>query len=185
MRNVWGLDPDTKRLTIVYGPKTDFTHIKIQLEPDDEHTKSCGIAFREVYQHMHEFLDEHGVKPVIYLEKPVMGVGGPGPTIAQTYISGAIQAATEEFQTKCWLVNNSSWKKRVTGNGNNNKDKVAEAMKVVWPELYEAAKGHLPLEGTPGGGPFRDQNLLDAGAIHLFGVHNYRLKQRITKRRGQ
>jgi hypothetical protein len=185
MRNIWGIDPDTKRITIVYGPKNDFTHIKIPLDDGEGHTKSCGLAFRGLCEHMGEFKEEFGQLPLIYLEAPVVGKGGPGPTISQAMISGALQAAAEEYVTQLVLVNNQSWKKRAMGNGNINKDQVAERMKDIWPELWEAAKGHLPLEGTPGGGPFRDQNLIDAGGLYLFGKHNYQLKERIRQRRSQ
>lgn len=177
---IWGVDPDTVRITVVTGSRADPEIFRIPLDPGSGHTKSCGLAFRGLCEFIGEEKQQAGKNPIIYLEAPVVGQGGPGPTISQAQIGGSLMACAEEMQTSLTLVNNQTWKKRVTGHGNINKDQVNEWMKDNWPEIYKAAKGHLPLCGA---GPKRDQNIIDAGAIYLFGIFNYELKKRIIKRR--
>lgn len=124
---------------------------------------------------MSEFLynikERDGVQPVVYLEEPIMGVGGPGATIPQVYVQGAVMAACSEWETKVHQINNSTWKKRICGNGNIAKADIPGVMKDVWPELYLAAKDQ--------------QDLIDAGAIHLYGVWHQDLMNKIRKHRGQ
>jgi len=113
-------------------------------------------------------LSEQGLT-VAYLEAPVLGIGGPGPTISQAQIGGAIMAAAEEYGVPLTMVNNQSWKKRVCGAGNINKEEVAKRMKDIWPDAVKLANG--------------DQNAIDASAINLFGRKALALKVRIMKRR--
>jgi ribosomal protein L31E len=78
-------------------------------------------------------------------------------------------AAAEEYEIPLTLVNNQSWKKRVCGAGNINKEEVAKRMKDIWPEAVKIANG--------------DQNAIDASAINLFGRKALALRVSIMKRR--
>jgi hypothetical protein len=139
------------------------------LDSERNHTAGCGEAFSAVGQFLYELKQEVG-EVYAYLEAPVLGVGGPGPTISQAQIGGAIMAASVEYDVPLILVNNQSWKKRVCGAGNINKEEVTRRMKTIWPEAIKASGG--------------DQNAVDAAAINLFGRHALALRFRIMKRRG-
>jgi Holliday junction resolvasome RuvABC endonuclease subunit len=166
-----GIDPDTVRVTCcvtrVEGQRKPEIH-KFQLNSDSNHVVGCGEAFRQVGSFLYELRQEVGLT-VAYLEAPIMGQGGPGPTISQAQIGGAIMAAAEEYEIPLTLVNNQSWKKRVCGAGNINKEEVAKRMKDIWPEAVKIANG--------------DQNAIDASAINLFGRKALALRVSIMKRR--
>jgi len=104
----------------------------------------------------------------VYQEAPIMGVGGPRATIVQAQVGGALMAAAVRLNAPFFLVNNQSWKKRVCGKGNIPKDQVAVRMAEVWPTLIEHAG--------------KDQDLIDAGAVNMFGWHAIDLKARLRGR---
>lgn len=178
---VVGIDPDTYRITLVVThaeePKRPIV-VRFPLDSDRDHTVGCGAAFQQVGYYLYSLYEDHGHYPYVYLESPVLGATrNVSGTIAQAQIGGAIIAAAIEYGCKVTLVNNQSWKKRICGSGNINKEEVANRMKDIWPELWKDARRH-PVK------PYDyDQNALDAGAINLFGRGNLELKARIIKRR--
>ena len=165
-----GIDPDTVRVTVCvtkHAGQKKPEIFKFLLNSNHDHIVGCGEAFRQVGSFLYELAQDGMV--CAYLEAPVMGQGGPGPTISQAQIGGAIMAACEEYGIPLTLVNNQSWKKRVCGAGNINKEEVSKRMKDIWPEASKMANG--------------DQNAVDAAAINLFGRHALALKFRIMRRR--
>lgn len=168
-----GIDPDTKKLSLVEtnhrGQKKPWVHT-IPL-PSTNHRERSGFAYRGMCEIIFNLKERDGQLPILYLEEPVMGKGGPGSTIPQAIVQGGIFAAADEYECKIVHVNNSSWKKRICGNGNISKSDIPAVMKEVWPELYEIARGQ--------------QDLLDAGAIHLFGRRHEEMVARIMKRRNK
>lgn len=169
---ILGIDPDTKKLSIVEAgsnidKKKFFTHT-IPL-PSSEHHQRSGFAFRGMSELLANLIERDGEPPVIYMEAPAQGIGGPGATIPQCYIQGAVMAAASEFDCKFYHVNNKSWKKKICGNGNIKKDDIPEVMKIVWPELYKVVHGQ--------------QDLIDAGAIYLFGRHYQNLLESLSKKK--
>jgi len=172
---VVGIDPDTVRLSLVItrkrGQKVPEV-MQIPLAGESNHIKSCGIAFRKIGEVLHDLTSDNGA-PYVFLEMPVMGAANgralPGPTISQAQIGGAVTAAAEEFECPISWVHNMSWKKIVCGKGTIAKTDIPGVMTDVWPELVKAANG--------------DQNIIDAGAINLFGRDRAALVYRLKSRR--
>lgn len=174
-----GLDPKTTRLAFVWARKKEKPKSRVVRLPDGEDYRgeACAAAFRETAQLIAELKDD-GYEPFLYQEAPVVGGSKNnlriGPTISQTYIGGATLAAAGEMTCRSMLVNNQSWKKRVLGAGNINKEEVGIRMKEVWPQLCEIA---VLGNGKP------DEDVIDAGALFLFGQKNQDLLASLRRRR--
>lgn len=169
---ILGIDPDTKKLSIIEAhanakPNEFHTH-SIPL-PSSEHHERAGFAFRGMAELLMNLTERDGEPPIIYMEAPAQGVGGPGATIPQCYIQGAVMAAASECNCKFYHVNNKSWKARECGNGNIKKADIPAVLEEKWPELYKLVHGQ--------------QDYVDAGFIYLFGRHHYNLLSRIKKRK--
>ena len=189
---VGGIDPSSRKIAIVESRASNkskaFIHV-ITLNSDDV-VKNQHAAFDFIFDWGMGVIDRDGQPPRIFLEEAVMGGGGqqgkfrPGPTIAQCYVAGTIMAAAGQLGSQLKLVNNSTWKKRVLGNGNIKKEDIAGVMEEVWPEFMKKvptihAKQHNGK--IPNDSP--DQDVVDAGGLNLFGWHNVELLERIKKRR--
>lgn len=185
-RNI-GIDANSHKLALVWkreGSNRPFMKTFYLTEGDS--VKASGEAFR----HLSEFFilacdaGEFVSKTTrVWMEAPVMGVGGPGATIPQAYVEGAVMAWAAEFSMKLTLVNNQSWKKSVLGNGNINKLEVTNRMKEVWPELVEKAPIITAAQWSGGPKNAPDQDLIDAGAVHLFGEKRALLMKKILRRK--
>lgn len=166
MTRVLGIDPSSRKLAVCISRsrKGEFELVAKKLAANHADGSQQAYAFMEylIHEQLQEDKDLH-----VYLEKPVMGVGGPQATIVQAYISGAVMAAVRWANIPLTQVNNQSWKKRVCGRGNINKAEVGVRMLEVWPELIERADG--------------DQDFIDAGAINLFGWHVLTLREKIKR----
>ena len=180
MNNKWlgGLDPSSKKIAIVVSEREhqDFPHIFIHEIASEDHQDRCAEAFDFVFEVCMKFKDEGFI---IYMEEPVMGVGGPGATIPQAYVEGAIMTAADQAGIKVRIVNNSTWKKRVLGNGNIPKVEIGPKLVEIWPKLYKAVP--LATSGDFKGKP--DQDALDAGCLNKFGWKQILLAERLRKRR--
>lgn len=184
---VGGIDPSSRRIVIVESrisnKKKGFIH-------------SCYLTHERIEDNQLEAFDfivdfamgvrdREGRSPRLYLEQPVMGVGGPGATIPQAYVDGSIMAAAAQTECYITLINNSTWKKRVLGNGNINKNGIVEKMHEVWPEFMEKvpkAPNKQFADQKPGA---PDQDVVDAGAINLFGWSNVEMIEAINRRRAK
>jgi hypothetical protein len=101
-------------------------------------------------------------------------------------VSGAIMAAAAQAGAKIMLVNNSTWKKKILGNGNIAKEKIRPQMEEqgIWPELIKKApiihakqhSGKIPNDSPC-------QDTIDAGCINLFGWEHVKMIERLKKRR--
>ena len=171
---ILGIDPDTKNLHVVESgsnsPQSSFYTHTIPM-PSAVHKERCGFAFRGLGELLFNLTERDGKPPLIYLEEPVQGPGGPGGTIPQVYIHGAVMTAADEYNCKLVQVNNKTWKKRECGNGNIKKEDIPSVLEEKWPELYKVVHGQ--------------QDLVDAGFIYLFGRHHYNLVTRLKKKAGK
>lgn len=166
---VMGIDPSSRKLVAVSsrGPKSSFRIDTRKLSED--HVLGAGQAYEWMDQISGEIIDGLDDDLCVYLEAPVLGVGGPRATITQSQIGGALMAALSRRRVPVTMVNNQSWKKRVCGRGNIDKKEVAARMASIWPDLVKEANG--------------DQDVVDAGAINLFGWHVVKLRSRLTRGR--
>jgi Holliday junction resolvasome RuvABC endonuclease subunit len=160
---VIGIDPSSVKVAAVISSqaKSNFSVVTKKLGRD--HTLGAGIAYTFLQDLIRGIDDE----VLIYQEAPIMGIGGAQPTIFQAQIGGALMAASANEGVPLKLVNNQSWKKRVCGRGNINKEEVVERMTTVWPELVEYAG--------------KDQDVIDAGAVNLYGWHVLTLRDRVRR----
>ena len=190
---VGGIDPSSKKIVIVETRKTNtrkpFIH-SVELLHDRIEDNQLE-AFDFIVEFCMAVRERDGQSPNLYLEAPVMGGGGgsamrPGATIPQAYVSGSIMAAAAQCRSPIQLVNNSTWKKRICGNGNIAKENIGPWVKENWPELYRKApvvsakqhQGKIP-NNMP------EQDTLDAGCISLFGWRHVELIERLKKRRAK
>jgi len=182
---VGGIDPNSHKLAIVEtrrsAQKKPFLHT-FDLG-QGAYEDRCNAAFEAVYIWSQGVEERDGVAPRLFLEEPVMGVGGPGATIPQAFVEGAVMAAAAQAGAEIRLVNNSSWKKQVLGNGNINKKEIAGLVKDIWPELYDKVPVINDTSVTPEWRGKPDQDLIDAGCINLFGWQRVLLMERLANRR--
>lgn len=168
MTIVVGIDPSSKKLALcIDGPKNYQFHT-IRL-PAGLYL-AAGAAYREVFSCLDEL--GHYDKVSVYMESPLVGVGGVHSTIIQSQVGGAVVAAVSNSlrPTKLYMVNVGTWKKKVVGNGHAKKPEVAEWLEKNWPEAYHEAAG--------------DQDLIDAACINRYGVlHERMLGKRIRARK--
>ncbi len=177
---VGGIDPSSKKIVIVATDRTrqrkPFIH-STELDADRIEDRQLQ-AFDFIFQFCMGVRERTGQPPVLYLEAPVMGVGGPGATIPQAFVEGSIMASAAQADAKITLVNNQSWKKLVLGSGATPKDKIGPWVELNWKALYD--KTPIMRIGQFKGRP--DQDVLDAGCINLFGWKRVLLLESLTKR---
>lgn len=153
-----GVDPSSKSVTAAVLTDEPYTFIGVQKAvfprkgkwaPEDA-VKACD-ACRLVFDTIG--MDD-GAR--LYLESPVVGAGGPNPTIVQSFVSGIIQLVAQEYGAQVVLVNNQTWKKRVIGNGNAKKDLIIGTLRREYPKL-ESYCGD-------------DDDLYDACGLAIYGA---------------
>lgn len=182
---VGGIDPNSHKIVIVETRRIDkvrpFVH-QIELGHGDYEVR-VSAAFDFIVDFCIKVHERDGLYPRLFLEAPVLGVGGAGSTIPQAYVSGAILAAAVQGGSQIALINNQTWKKRVTGNGNCNKMAVSEWVEENWPLLYERteiiedSRHPVDLRGRA------DQDVIDAGCINLYGWRHVKMVERLWRRR--
>lgn len=181
VNTVLGIDPSSVKIAIIESSAGDVKKPTLHTKhfQNEAIEKKVLEAFDFIFDVCMEVRERDGETPVLYLEAPIMGVGGPGSTIPQAFISGSIMAAAAQAGCLLKLVNNQTWKKRGMGNGNINKVQVRERMEEIWPELIAV----IPIMEKGEFKGFPDQDLIDAGGLNLFGWYNVKLIDRIKKRR--
>lgn len=166
MTLVFGIDPSSKKLALCITDglgETDKPELhKINL-PAGVY-RATGHAYREVFSCLEHYPAD---QQKIYLESPLVGRSAHA-TIVQSQVGGAVMAAAENCGVPVYLVNVSSWKKRVVGNGRAQKPEVARWLQKFWPAAYNLCSG--------------DQDLIDACALNRYGVMNQRLAHNILTR---
>lgn len=169
MTSLIGIDPSSRKLAAVYGTVGDEPYVQYTIEklPQDKPT-ACLMA----YEWMHRLVSIQDVtKHKVYaaIELPVLGRGGPGSTIPQAQINGALLAGAQAAGAIVILVNNARAKKEVVGKGNASKDDIRRWVKQAWPALYSDIKN--------------DQDLCDSTMIYMYGHKTIELRDRIARRK--
>ena len=167
---VVGVDPSSRKLAAVVsvvGNEGDVVTSTRALPQDKPY--ACHIA----YEWMHLLVEEYSThgKVHVFLESPVVGRGGPGATIPQARVNGALSAGAVAAGAEVIDVNNSHCKKVTVGNGRASKDDIRDWVEVVWPELFPKIE--------------TDQDLCDSAMLYIYGVGIITKRERIAKRRAR
>lgn len=103
----------------------------------------------------------------MFVENPLVGVGGPHATIVQAQVQGLVLGTSvRSGVAAAYPVNVQTWKKDVVGRGNASKDEVAAWLKRECPNLTDMADG--------------DQDLVDAACVALYGIRVIDRGERLT-----
>lgn len=154
-----GIDPSSRKLAVVaIVPSGRFYLLSKPLVKAKEKGGSpvaCAAAYEAITDFATKIAVESGTTTFnVAIEAPIVGRGGIRVTLAQTFVSGAIQAALAEFLTDVHVIFPSQWKKAVVGRGNADKSDVARHLRSVWPTLADQIGS--------------DQDLFDAAALCLY-----------------
>lgn len=165
---VVGVDPSSAKLAATIGTPGSEPHIqqrKCSLSRDKP--KAC----RQAHEWIAALVQEQGEDADVYvfLELPVMGRGGPGSTIPQARINGAVTAGAEIAGATVVDVNNAHCKKDVVGRGNATKDDIAAWCREAWPHAYKMCA--------------KDQDLIDSVMIWYYGRGVIQMRKRLEAKR--
>ena len=145
-----GCDPSSRKIALVFTPaRSEELQVRAFVLPQDV-ISALGIAYRQMRRFVRRYTVK-GHRVIMCIEEPVVGKGGAYATIKQSKVHGAIVAGAVAAGAEVSTVQNSTWKKTVTGKGNNSKVQVAQWVRKEWPTFSALA------------GP--DQDLIDAGCI--------------------
>lgn len=167
---VIGIDPSSVKLAAVMSVVGEEPEAKLYVKRLPKDKPEACLAAMEWAQSL---VGMAGLDDVyVYIEYPVMGRGGPGSTIPQALINGALQAGAFKAGAKVFSVNNAHCKKVVIGKGNATKDDIRAWVKKAWPALYEQIG--------------KDQDLCDSAMIYVYGkkVVEHRIRQDKRKAQG-
>lgn len=161
MRPIIGIDPSSKKLAfcLTEGASSPVFYKK-SLPEGVLH--AAGDAFEGAFLF---FLKHEDAK--VFMEAPLVGRSAYS-TIIQAQVGGAVLAAASKAKLPVELVNVSSWKKQVIGNGRAQKPDIQEWLRKNWPDAYNHAQG--------------DQDLMDAAAINRYGYQHVRLTDAIVRK---
>lgn len=168
---VIGIDPSSRKLATVYGIAGHEHAIRfttLRLPPADK-PEACRMA----YDWMRDLVASQMQYGKVYaaIELPVFGRGGPGSTIPQAQINGALLAGARAAGAEVLQVNNAHAKKVIVGRGNASKVEIQKWVEEEWPELYGEIDG--------------DQDLCDSAMIYQLGVQVVGLRDRVARRRAE
>lgn len=167
MRAIFGLDPSSKKIALAVSVNGNAPILYARMLPNDN-ALACLHAYRFVRKMVGKYV-KRGVEVYLFIEEPVVGRGGARSTIVQSLVQGGMLAGAASAGAEIHKVNNSSWKKKVVGNGNAGKPQIKEWVRTHWPHLYDLADG--------------DQDCLDAGCILKFGMTVIETKDKIERLR--
>lgn len=162
-----GVDPSSAKLAAtiaVPGSEPKVVQRKTTLSRD--RVRACVSAYDWMTELVGEYPD-HDV--YVFIEAPVFGRGGPGSTIPQAQINGALTAAASKAGATVTSVNNAHCKKEVVGKGNANKDDIAAWCKTAWPKVYKMTE--------------KDQDLIDSAMIWVYGRGVLKMRARLAAKR--
>ena len=166
---VIGIDPSSVKLAAVVCRVGDEVNAEIHVKrlPKTK-PEACALAV-EWARTLVELAESDDV--YVYIEYPVLGRGGPGSTIPQALINGALQAGAHMAGGKVFSVNNAHCKKVVIGKGNASKDDIKAWVRKAWPGLYEKIG--------------KDQDLCDSAMIYVYGKRVVERRDRMVARKNQ
>lgn len=154
-----GCDPSSRKIALIFAVGEEDPQARIFALPQAV-IPALEIAYRVTRRFVRRYVSQ-GRRVVLWIEEPVVGKGGAYATIKQSKVHGAIVAGAVAGGAHVEAVQNSTWKKSVTGKGNNSKVQVAQWVRKEWKSLSTLV------------GP--DQDLIDAGCIMAHGrIEHYK-----------
>jgi Holliday junction resolvasome RuvABC endonuclease subunit len=165
---VIGIDPSSRKLAAVVSSIGDRKNVEYTTKPlPQDKPTGCLLAFEWARTLVEKY--SHKGEVFVFVELPVLGRGGPGSTIPQAQINGALLAGAQMANATVVPVNNSKVKKDVIGRGNANKDDIREWLKNDWIDL------HTKIE--------KDQDLCDSAMIWVHGCNIVQRRDTIALRK--
>lgn len=168
MTVVIGIDPSSRKLAAVVSVIGDEANVQTITKPlPQDKPTACLLAF----EWARTLVETHKSLGDVYafIELPVFGRGGPGSTIPQAQVNGALLAGLQMAGANVTPVNNARVKKEVIGRGNANKDDIREWVKLAWNDLY------VKIE--------KDQDLCDSAMIYQYGSQVVSLRDKIAAKK--
>lgn len=153
-----GCDPSSRKIALVVTPAGE-EHLQVRaFDLPQNVIPALALAYRITRRFVRRYAVK-GHQVHLCIEEPVVGKGGAYATIKQSKVHGAIVAGAVAAGATVTTVQNSTWKKTVTGKGNNSKVQVAQWVRKDWKALSALV------------GP--DQDLIDAGCIMAHARMEY------------
>lgn len=165
---VIGIDPSSRKLAAVVSVIGDEKNVQTITKPlPQDKPTACLLAF----EWARTLVEAHKPRGDVYafIELPVFGRGGPGSTIPQAQVNGALLAGLQMAGANVTPVNNSRVKKEVVGRGNANKDDIRQWVHDAWNNLY------VKIE--------KDQDLCDSAMIYQYGSQVVGLRDKIAAKK--
>jgi len=154
---VLGFDLSSRKLAgVLLDPGTHPATVLFKAPPKLKHRPQVLEYFAGQLEGIFRIM-EHNDKPLwVFVEHPLVGRAGAHATIVQAQVQGIVLGLALRYGAAgAYEVNVKTWKKAIVGNGNADKDKVAQ-----W------VRDHQPALAALAGD---DQDLLDAACIALYG----------------
>lgn len=164
---VLGIDPSSRRIALVGNDGPEWFKESWQAPRKEKSRANVLSGFVEPFlDYLDGCLDDSD-ELWVFVEHPVVGVGGPHPTIVQAQVNGLILALSRYAGADgAYSVNVKTWKRDVVGNGNSSKSDVAEWLESNHPALSELAG--------------EDGDYVDAACIALYGIAVVDRGERLT-----
>lgn len=168
-----GIDPATKGLHAVIS-EVDGSELEVaSITLTKDKIKRCHEAMSWTRTLVESYAVIEDV--YVYIEEPIVYRSAVS-VIGLAQMNGAVISGAREITPYVYGVNNSRWKKVITGYGRVDKGGIALWVRDHWPDLYDMADGN--------------QDLLDAGCINRYAekmlererrLRHKKLKGRIRK----
>lgn len=166
MTTVIGIDPSSRKLAAVVSVVGKEPQATVYTKPLPQ---DKPVACLQAFEWVRNLVEIQEDDVYVFIELPVLGRGGPGSTIPQAQINGALLAGAQMADAEVVPVNNSRVKKEVVGRGNANKDDIRDWVSKAWPVLYERIGG--------------DQDLCDSAMIYVYGKQVVERRNKIAKKK--
>ena len=169
---VIGVDPDSKRITVVISIGDDFKVRRKALPETKDVSEWCASAYRFIYRIVKDYKAQ-GRDVYVGIESPFANPKAPSAVVPLGRLNGAMHAAAYMAGATTYPVTIATWKKEVCGKGNMTKPQIAAWCKVYWRLLWDEAQTILVSRGR--------QDVIDAGAINRYTLKLLERDQRIAK----
>lgn len=171
------IDPSSKKLACVYSLLGQEKSVKFEtIQLPKLKPEACHIAYEWIQDLILKVEGVPAKHMFVFIELPILGVGGFGSTLPQAQINGALLAGAYAMGVNVISVNNMTCKKQVIGKGNSNKDDIQRWVRTSWAGLYKKFGTYNKKKDII----IYDQDLCDSAMIYMYGKKVVELRERIT-----